>query len=447
MKKTYHFIGVGGAGMSGLAEYFVSLGNTVSGSDVNRSDTTDVLVSKGVEVFIGHSKNNLPRDIDVCVFSSAVGEDNVELSECRRRGIKTLSRAEALATVTAEFKNFIAVSGCHGKTTTSALIFSLLRSCGFKPSLFLGGEYEGNNYSGGDGDCCVAEACEYRRSFLALKPTVSVILNVDRDHVDCYDSLSDTESAFAEFAASTDIDGATILYAPLKKTLEKRGFCGKTITFSDTNDDADYRAVNVGDEKGVFFYDLYEAGKYVCHVKLPSEGYYLVPCSLAAIAVCVFLGCDARDAVAGLKDFSGVQRRWQKFESNFTNVIADYAHHPTEIKSLLFSAKKLGFKRVFLLFQPHTYSRTAGLLDEFATCFKGADAVAVLPIYAAREKPVKGGDSSDLVKAVSKYTPCVEVKDFKAAKEYFSGLTKDDLLLVVGAGNVVDFCTDKYLNS
>lgn len=445
MSKTYHFIGVGGAGMSGIAEYLVTKGNVVSGSDMVKSGTTDELIKTGVEVFIGHSKNNLPRHIDSCVYSAAVGEDNVELAECRRRGVKVISRAEALNMVTADFKNFIAVSGCHGKTTTTALIFQLLSASGLEPTMFLGGEYKGKNFLGGAGEYCVAEACEFRRSFLNLRPSVSVILNVDRDHVDCYESLKETEDAFFEFADSTRQDGVSVVYSSVEKKLKNRGFGGKTITFSDC-EDADYLAKNVTDVNGIFSYDLYEKGVYLCRVDLPLCGYYLVPCSLAAIAVCRYFGCEVESLVRGIKDFVGLKRRWQAFESNFTNVVADYAHHPSEIKSLIFSAKKADYDHIFVLFQPHTYSRTLGLIDEFATCFDGAALVAVLPTYAAREKPIKGGESKDLVKAVARHTPCVPTENFADAKRLFSFLTKKDLLLVVGAGNVIDFCVPDFLN-
>lgn len=447
-KKIYYFIGIGGVGMSSLAFFLLNKGHTVYGSDLEQSVFTKNLIESGAKIFLKHCKSNIPQNVDYCIVNSAIDQTNEELEEFKQRGTKILTRGELLGLALNGFKNSIAVAGCHGKTTTTAFLYQTLLSCGKVSDLFLGGLYKNNNYYVGDGEIAVAEACEYKSSFLALSPQISVILNVDHDHVDCFKTLDDVRQAFCKFAQNTQKDGVVITEKSVADFLGNKNINAKILSFAinGNKNDCDYFADNLKSVNGRFEFDLYERGLFVGRVRLNAVGEHLVLSALATYAVARFLGVEARSIIEKLKHFTGVERRWQKFESNFTNVIADYAHHPTEIKNLIQTSSYMGYKKIYVLFQPHTYSRTKGLLSEFATCFCGAEKVVVLPVFSARENPVAGGDSTDLVKSVSQYTPCVFAKNFDDAKILLSQASINDLLLVVGAGDVIKFCRPQYLN-
>lgn len=446
--KTYYFIGIGGVGMSSLAHFLLGEGHTVYGSDIEESVFTKNLAESGARLFWGHSKNNLPPKVDCCVVNSAIDPANEELAEFKKRGTKILVRGELLGIVLDRFKNSVAVAGCHGKTTTTALLYQTLLSCGKNPDLFLGGRYKNKNYSEGDGEIAVAEACEYKLSFLALNPKISIILNVDHDHVDCFETLADVRRAFCEFAQNTQKEGVVIAEKSVADILDEKNIKAKIISFGIeyNKNECDYVAGNLKSLNGCFEFDLYERGLLIGRPRLNAVGKHIVLSALASFAAARFLNIDSKSIISGLSDFYGVERRWQGYESNFTNVIADYAHHPAEIKNLIQTTLGMGFEKIYVLFQPHTYSRTKGLMKDFAACFCGANKVVVLPVFSARENPIAGGDSTDLVENVAKYTSCVFAKNFDEAKNLLSQATKKDLLLVVGAGDIIRFCCPQYLN-
>ena len=444
MSKIMHFIGIGGAGMSALAQYALNKGYTVTGSDATSNEYTELLQSKGATVFLGHNAKNLPPRADLCVVSAAISADNPELNKAKAEGIKIIERAEYLAEVFNGFKKSVAISGSHGKTTTTALVFCILQNAGILPTLFLGGEYgKTGNFCDGS-DICVAEACEYKGSFLKLSPDIAVVLNVDLDHTDCYPDKKSLIAAFDGFAAKVKSGGKVIIRADLKDELT---VAGKNIVTFDVDKTADVIAKNLSHDGGKFCFDIYEKGEFKTRAKLSVAGRHNVFNALAAYCVCRDCGVSPTKIAEGLQKFEGVKRRFERFESNFTNVIADYAHHPTEISLLLDTVKRQGYKKIFVLFQPHTYSRTRDLYGDFCKCFCGAKKVYVLPVFSAREKYDKAGDSRRLVRGINRFLKARYVADFKTASRLIKKRAgKNDVVLVVGAGNVIDFCCRLYLD-
>ena len=446
---SFYFVGIGGVSMSGLALFLIERGCKVCGSDISKNENTQRLQQKGVTVYFGHDKNNVPQKADVCVVNSAISQLNEEVLECKRRNIKIITRGELLGAILNSFDYSIAVAGCHGKTTTTALAYETLLNCQKNPTLFLGGNYKGQNYVGGKGKVCIAEACEYTSSFLSLSPKISVLLNIDYDHVDCFANIEEVKNAFCDFANKTATEGVVVAESCVATFLKRNGVKRKIISFGvgEGNFDCDYFADNLICNNGCYSFDLYEKKAFLGTIDLTVCGKRLVDNALATVAVARLLGCEFAKIKMGLESFVGVERRWQAFESDFTNVVADYAHHPTEIKNLLAIAKNFDYQNIYVLFQPHTYSRTKRLLNEFASCFCGATRVVVLPVFSARETPTDGGQSEDLVEAISKYVSCKMAYTFEDAKEILSCATKKDILLVVGAGDVIGFCSKEFLTA
>lgn len=445
LKKVY-FLGIGGVGMSALASYVMDLGIEVYGSDATKNLFTEQLSAKGAKITIGHDAS-VPVGIDCCVVSGAINPKDGQIAQCVKSGAKIFTRGEFLGLVMSRFKKSVAIAGSHGKTTTTALAYSVLSSCGQSSALFLGGRYNGENYFKGEGDFCLAEACEYQRAFLSLSPLVSVLLNADYDHVDCYSSPQDLQNAFFDFANNTRSGGCVVAEEGVAKLLFEKGFEKKVITFgTQDKDNCRYFADNLKEKDGVYSFDLFEGKKFLQSVTPSIVGKHAIYSCLAVFAVARFFGFE-RDAICdGISKFKGVERRWQTFASNYTNVVADYAHHPTEITNLLNTATKMGYDKIYVLFQPHTYSRTKVLLKEFGKSFRQAHEVVVLPVYSAREEVLSGGESKDLVAEINKHTLALEAEDFIHAKKLLQSATKKDLLLVVGAGDVIDFCQAEYLN-
>ncbi len=439
-----HFVGIGGISMSALAMFFIKKGCQISGSDLIENGQIKLLKQKGAKIAIGHAKKNVPIDTDLCVYTGAVSFDNSEIAFCLSKGIKTINRADLLGEVFSAYKYNIAVSGSHGKTTTTALIYEILHYSGLSPTLFLGGEYrnEGNLHIG-DGDFCVAEACEYKKSFLSFYPYISLLLNAELDHTDCFNSREDIYKAFSLFAQNTQQEGVCVINETLKN---KMSFTAKnTVTFGfDTSNT--YYAKNLLSKNGYYTFDVFSANICLGTIQLNVAGKHNVNNALAAYAVAKQFDLPQATIAEGIKGFKGVFRRYQTFECSFTNVVADYAHHPTEIIAALNAAKEQGYQNIYVLFQPHTYSRTLSLMKDFACCFEGAKQVVVLPVYAAREKPIKSGNHKSLAKRIKENTPCIALNSFSKASHYLKKhLHKNDLLLVLGAGDIINFCIPKYL--
>ena len=422
-----HFVGIGGVGMSGLAQHLLNCGYAVSGSDRIANDRTDALAKMGVDIRIGHRAENV-GDCELVVRTSAVHDDNVEKQEAKRRNIPTILREQLLGAIFNSFENRVAVCGTHGKTTVTAMIHEILSYAGVSHTSFIGGVYDGNNYFFGE-NLVVAEACEFNRSFLNLNPTVCVCLNSEHDHPDCYADEQAVHTAFSQFMQQVDEDGAIVLPSKLGKLCSDR----RCVYFDELNSSNPITA------DGKQFFDVELNGK-TYHAELGVVGIHNVYNAKAAIACALILGVLPELAVDALKNFHGVDRRWtEKRIDGLCNVVCDYAHHPTEIACAVDTARSVAKGRVVCVFQPHTYSRTRAFFKEFATCFTQADVVAYLPIYSARETPLNGVTSQHLtLLAQNMGINALYLPDFDAAMRWIrQTVNSDDLLLILGAGDVV----------
>ena len=425
--KRVHFVGIGGIGMSALAQYLHSVGHIVTGSDRISSEQTQFLAKMGIRVYIGHNKYNA-RDAELVVRTSAVHEDNVELIEAKQCGVPIILREELLGAIFNSFSVRIAVCGTHGKTTVTAMIHNLLKHCKVSHSAFIGGLYCGNNFYFGS-DVVVAEACEYNRSFLNLNPTITVCTNAEFDHPDCYRNKKAVHRAFKKFLANTDAGGTVVLPRHLAHLAPKNARC---IFF----DEALMSEVRLQGGKARFTTSF---GKCQSDVRLNIVGRHNAYNALACLAVGYALNLSLADGVVALERFAGVDRRWTELNCRF-KCVCDYAHHPTEIACSVDAAKQVSRGKVICVFQPHTYTRTKAFFKQFVTCFQQADVVAYLPIYSAREKPIRGVQSQRLAKLATKIG--INAKyfaDFKQVARWINQVAEtNDLVLILGAGDVVE---------
>ena len=436
--QRIHFIGIGGIGMSGIAEILLTMGYSVSGSDLRRSVVTDRLVGMGARVFEGHAAANAAAS-DVVVTSSAVSRDNPEVMEARARKIPVIQRAEMLAELM-RLKYGIAVAGMHGKTTTTSMIAAVLAGGGLDPTVVVGGRVNalGSNARLGNSHYLVAEADESDRSFLKLSPVLAVVTNLDREHMDCYRDMADVEGAFVEFmdrlpfygAATACIDNE-LLRAVLPRVRRR------VYTYGESSD-ADFRVQMLEKEEGCHsIFEVNYKGLVLGPFRLHVPGRHNVLNGAAAVAVGVQLGVAPEQIAVGLESFRGVDRRFQvKDVVREVTVVDDYGHHPTEIVATLQAARECGYGRVLVLFQPHRFTRTRDLMAEFAGAFKDADFVEVLDIYAASEEPIAGISAEALVKAIGRdgvrYAKSVGAGVDALVREARSG----DVILTMGAGSV-----------
>jgi UDP-N-acetylmuramate--alanine ligase len=439
--QRIHFIGIGGIGMSGIAEILLTMGYTVSGSDLRRSGVTDRLVGMGARFFEGHAAANAAAS-DVVVTSSAVSKDNPEVVEARTRKIPVIQRAEMLAELM-RLKYGIAVAGMHGKTTTTSMIAAVLAGGGLDPTVVVGGRVNalGSNARLGNSQYLVAEADESDRSFLKLSPVLAVVTNLDREHMDCYRDMADVENAFVEFMDRLPFYGATtacidndLLRAVLPRVRRKIYTYGESI-------DADFRLQLLPtDEDCHSCFEVNYNGLVLGRFRLHVPGRHNVLNATAAVAVGVQLGVAADQIAAGLETFRGVDRRFQmKGAVREVTVVDDYGHHPTEILATLRAARECGYGRIHVLFQPHRYTRTRDLMVEFANAFGDADTVQVLDIYAASEEPIAGVDARALVKEIDAVGACTAeyAKSMSAAvSTLVQKAGPGDVILTLGAGSI-----------
>jgi UDP-N-acetylmuramate--alanine ligase len=438
-----HFIGIGGIGMSGIAEILLTMGYSVSGSDLRRTPITDRLATLGAHIFEGHVAANAAAT-DVVVTSSAVSPSNPEVLEARARKIPVIQRAEMLAELM-RLKYGIAVAGMHGKTTTTSMIAAVLGSDGgnLDPTIVVGGrvDFMGSNARLGTSQYLVAEADESDRSFLKLSPILGVVTNLDREHMDCYHDLTDVENTFLEFMDSVPFYGATTacLDNPLLAALLPR-VRRKIYTYGESAG-ADFRLEMLPREPHCHstFHVNYRGlllGPFHLHV----PGRHNVLNATAAVAIGVQLGVAPDQIAAGLETFRGVDRRFQrKGEIDGVAVIDDYGHHPTEIRATLSAARDCGFHRIHVLFQPHRYTRTRDLMAEFTTAFADADTLHLLDIYAASEEPIPGIDGPSLATRIAQ----VHTGDVAYAATMAEGVEAiariarpGDVVITLGAGSV-----------
>ena len=440
-KKPIYFIGIGGISMSALAVILHSDGFCVRGSDFKESDITFSLEKKGIEVLIGHKSENVGEP-SLVVYTAAIKEDNPELIKARSLGVPVIERAVLLGAIMKRYKNAIAVSGTHGKTTTTSMVAEVLFAAKLDPTVLVGGmlpSIGGNLYDGGK-EYMVTEACEYCGSFLKFCPTVSIILNVEEDHLDYFKDIDDIVNCFSEFVELTPKNGAVIVNFDDEDAVKTVGKTSKkVISFGVINKKADYVAENITySNEGCGNFDVLCKGEKVMEISLSVPGEHNIKNALSVVAMADFLGIEKEAVKKGLSAFRGTGRRFErKGEKNGVKLIDDYAHHPTEIKATLSSARNLG-GRIFCIFQPHTYTRSFKLKDEFAVSFYDCHEVIFADIYAAREKDTGLISSKDLADAVNEVSKNAKyVGDFVSIKKYvMEKAMPGDVIITMGAGDI-----------
>ena len=439
--QRVHFVGIGGSGMSGIAEVLLNLGYTVSGSDLKRSAVTDRLAKLGARIAVGHGAEHV-QGAHVVVTSTAVRSENPEVLEARRLGVPVIPRAEMLAELM-RLKYGVAVAGSHGKTTTTSMVALVLDKGGLDPTVVVGGRLGvlGSGARLGKGDFMVAEADESDRSFLKLSPTVAVVTNIDREHLDTYRDLADLQEAFLGFVNKVPFYGASVLclddppVQDLLPRVERR-----VVTYGlSPQAHVSARDLTVGPLGSTYTATL--GGEALGALELGVPGAHNVVNSLAAVAVGLDLGVPFAAVKDGLQSFTGVDRRFQvRGEAGGVLVIDDYGHHPTEVRVTLEALRtRAGTRRTVVLFQPHRYTRTQALWDDFCRCFHQADVLLLTDVYAAGEEPVEGVNAETLARAIGErgHRNAVHAGDLKAATERLVETAQDgDVVLTLGAGSV-----------
>ena len=439
-----HFMGIGGISMSGLAEILLSEHFTITGSDSKESDLTRGLEAKGAKVFYGQIAANIIPGIDLVVYTAAIREDNPEFIEAKRQGIPMLTRAELLGQIMDNYERSIAVSGTHGKTTTTSMISQILLAACQDPTITVGGILQAihGNLRIGKSEVFISEACEYTNSFLSFKPKYSIILNVEAEHLDFFKDLADIRNSFRLFAGNTKADGATIINGEIENYQELVADMPQQVITYGLSETCDYYPANISyDDHACASYTAMYKGTAIMDVKLNVPGRHNVSNSLAAIALCRLMGISEEAILTGLVQFGGADRRFQyKGVKDGITVIDDYAHHPTEIRATLTAAANYPHDRLVLVFQPHTYSRTVAFLDDFADVLSMADVVVLAEIYAAREKNTFGVSSKDIQqKLLARGKECYFFPAFEEIEKFISAnCINGDLLITMGAGNVVE---------
>ena len=440
-KKTkVHFVGIGGIGMSGIAEVLVNLGYAVSGSDLRTSRTTERLASRGASIFEGHRVEQV-TSADVVVVSSAVREDNPEVVEARRIQIPIIPRAEMLAELM-RLKYGIAVAGSHGKTTTTSMVAVMFDRAGLDPTMVIGGRIRalGTHARLGDSDLMVVEADESDRSFLQLSPVVAVVTGIDYEHMEAYRDMKDLEDSFLEFVNKVPFYGASVLCLDEERIQDMLPRIRRRYVTYGLSAQADVSAEDIRLEGTGSRYQLKLGGRSVGEVVLKVPGRVSVLNSLAAIGVGREMGLSLDEIRSGLEYFSGVDRRFQvKAESSGILVIDDYGHHPTEIRATLATAKEVFSRRTVVVFQPHRYSRVSALFDDFCRAFHQADILIVTDIYPAGEDPIQGVTGKKLAEGIEGHGHR-HVRFVAELEEILGVLEKEmaegDLVITLGAGDV-----------
>lgn len=443
-----HFMGIGGISMSGLAEVLLERGFSITGSDMKSSPITEKLEHHGASIVYGQKAENITDDIDLVVYTAAIHPDNPEFQAVIRKGIPHMDRAELLGQIMSNYKNSIAVSGTHGKTTTTSMLSLIMLAGACDPTISVGGilkDIDGNIRVGRSQNF-ITEACEYTNSFLKFNPRIELILNVDADHLDFFKDLDDIRHSFRLFSEKLNKDGILIINGEIPDlSYFTQGLPCKIITYGLEADD-DYTAKNISFNKyACGSYDLYVNGEKLDHITLNVTGLHNVSNSLAAIAAARELGIPMEHIKAGLMKFKGTDRRFEyKGEVNGITILDDYAHHPTEIEATLTAAKNYPHRKIWCAFQPHTYTRTKALLHEFGKALSLADHVVLADIYAAREADTGEIHSKDLQAEIRRQG--TEADYFSTFEEIENFLLKNchpgDLVITMGAGDIVNVGED-----
>ena len=439
-KKKIHLIGCGGIGLSGIALILLKKGKILSGSDTVESNLTKKLQKQGMKFFLGQRGKNITEDMELVIISAAIKDDNPELKKAKGLKIPVISYAQSLG-LAMETGFGIAVAGTHGKTTTTAMITTILKEAGEEPNFVIGGEVKelGGNSGVGNGNFLVAEACEFNRSFLSLKPKAAVVTNIEEDHLDYYQNLQEIKKAFAEFVFLVPADGFIVLSEQAKKCLPKTKTKVFTYGFEENND---YRATKISLKKDITNFDILYQKKFSVSIFLKIPGKHNILNSLAAFVVANQLGVKEEIIKKALKNFKGVDRRFEiKGKFKGITIIDDYGHHPTEIKATLAAIRqRYPNNRLIAIFQPHQHSRTRFFLDDFARAFKKADLVIVPEIYFVRdsEEEKRLVNSRNLVDKIKKNKGnALYIPDFVSIVKYLLKIVRPfDVVLTIGAGPV-----------
>ena len=443
--KSQHvyFMGIGGISMSGLAGILLSRGFKVSGSDRAPSELTDMLEKEGATVNIGQRASNIKEDIDLVVYTAAIHQDNPEFIRCKELNLPMMSRAEFLGQLMKNYNSSIAISGTHGKTTTSSMAGEILMASSLDPTLSIGGILPSinGNIRIGNSEYFLTEACEYTNSFLSFFPKYEIILNIEEDHLDFFKDLNEIRTSFKRFGELLPEDGVLIINSDIKDINEiTKDIKGKVITFGK-DDKSDYFFSDLHTSKeGYSVFTFNTPSKEKVEVTLRVRGIHNVLNAVAALALADILNLDLTLSSKALFAFEGAKRRFEyKGCLKGVNIFDDYAHHPTEIKATLEAASTYPHKNMWVVFQPHTYSRTKAFMDEFAEALSLADNIVLTDIYAARENDNLGISSEDLMKKIiEKGKKCYHFRSFSDIENFLlQNCIPEDMLITMGAGDVL----------
>jgi len=442
--KHIHFVGIGGSGMSGIAELLLNLGYRVSGSDIHDSEVIERLRRMGGNITIGHGASNI-KDAQVVVVSSAIPEDNEEIIAARKASIPVIKRAEMLAELM-RLKYGIAIAGAHGKTTTTSMIASIMAAGGLDPTVIIGGKLNslGSNAKLGQGKFLVAEADESDGSFLKLSPVIVVVTNIDAEHLDYYGDIATIEKAFLNFINKIPFYGLAVICGDNDHLRNLIPFIEKRFITYGLHPHVDISARDISSRNGLSSFRVIWKGKDLGKFTLPLPGLHSISNALASIGVAIELDIDLRDIKRALADFSGVERRFQilgtiKRSGGDILVVDDYGHHPTEIKTTLRAAREGWKRRIIVVFQPHRYTRIFHLIGEFARAFDQADRVIITDIYSAGEKPIENLTGESLYKLIraNGHPEVVYIPDKDSIVEYINNTIRPgDMVITMGAGDI-----------
>ncbi len=446
--ENIHFVGIGGIGMSGIAELLMNLGFNITGSDINHSQNVKRLEKIGIKIFIGHNKNNI-INTDAIVYSSAVPSNNDEILAGKKKSIPIIRRAEMLAELISLKKTSIAVGGTHGKTSTSSMIGMILEKSGFDPTLVVGGLVSNlnTNVKLGSGDMIVVEADEFDRSFLALKPTIAIITNLEMEHTDCYKDLDDLKNAFIQFCQSVPFYGEIIICAESKPLMSIIDKIKKPFVTYGLSDDADFYAKDIIYNQNESTFTLFHKNKNLGPIKINVPGKHNILNSLAALALGIEIDIPINRLKNGIKKYKGVRRRFElKKNKHKLLIVDDYAHHPTEVLATIKAAKNGWDKKIISVFQPHLFSRTKDFFKEFAKSLFNSDVIILTDIYPAREKPIKGVTSNLIIEELRQlgHTETHYISDLEKLNQLLDTIVnQDDIVITMGAGNIWRY-NEKY---
>lgn len=440
--KHIHLIGIGGVSMSGIAEILKNWGFTVTGSDINSSSVTDRLIKNGIEVTIGHDIHKI-ASADLVIYTAAIRPDDVELVRAKELHIETIERGTFLGKLTKAFKNSICVSGTHGKTTTTSMISLCFLEAFKDPSIQVGALLKqlDSNYRVGNSEYFIVEACEYVESYLKLFPKAEVVLNIDNDHLDYFGTFDNIVNSFTKYVSLLPEDGLLVTnYDDQNCSKLSKYTKARVVSYAIENRNANFIARNITfNAKGFATFDVYHNDNFYKTINLSVPGLHNVLNALACISLCHEYGISKEDIKNGLAKFTGASRRFEYIgEFNGVSIYDDYGHHPTEILATSSSLEKKKYNQSWVIFQPHTYSRTKNLLDDFAKALLHFDNIIVTDIYAAREQNTYNISSQDLVNRINSISPkAIYIKEFDDIVKYVKGNAKPgDIVLTQGAGSV-----------